>query len=275
MVSLTQRAINDFYPGTKLAITEYDFYGRTNISGTIAQADALGIFGKTGVYYATYFGIADQYIAPAFKLYRNYDGTNKTFGDISVASSTSNNALTSIYASIDDNTANTMHVVLINKNTVATTAQITISGTAIYTSIFDAYGITEADGNNLVTAKSKLNATTSSTAITGNALSYVMQPKSAYHLVLKTSTTTTIPENTNQASFILAPNPAQDEITFTAKSIISTIKITDISGRLVLESKPTLTSVVSLPIQQLAKGIYIVEVKTENNEVMKQKLIID
>lgn len=275
MIPLTQRAINDFYPGTKLAITEYDFYGRTNISGTIAQADAFGIFGKNDVYYATYFGIADQYIAPAFKLYRNYDGSNKTFGSIGVASSTSNNNLTSIYASIDDNTANTMHVILINKSTTATTAQITISGTAIYTSISDAYGITEADGNNQVTAKSKLNATTSSTAITGNALSYVMQPKSVYHLVLKTSTATSLIENKTQTSFLLAPNPSSDEIIVTAQSIISAIKITDISGRIVLESKPNLSSVATLSIQHLAKGIYIVEVKSENNEVMKQKLIVE
>jgi hypothetical protein len=40
------------YPGTKLAITEYNYNGGTNISGGIAQADALGIFGREGLFAA-------------------------------------------------------------------------------------------------------------------------------------------------------------------------------------------------------------------------------
>ncbi len=36
------------YPGTKLAFTEYQYGGGADISGAIAQADALGIFGREG-----------------------------------------------------------------------------------------------------------------------------------------------------------------------------------------------------------------------------------
>jgi hypothetical protein len=58
-----KQSIADFYPGTKLAVTEYDFGGRDDVSGAIAQADALGAFGQQGVHLATYFGDVEAYIA--------------------------------------------------------------------------------------------------------------------------------------------------------------------------------------------------------------------
>ena len=36
----------NFYPGTKLAITEYNWGGLDDINGSLAQADILGIFGR-------------------------------------------------------------------------------------------------------------------------------------------------------------------------------------------------------------------------------------
>jgi hypothetical protein len=47
-----QRDIDDFNPGTKIAITEYNYGGNDHISGAIAQADVLGIFGREGVFAA-------------------------------------------------------------------------------------------------------------------------------------------------------------------------------------------------------------------------------
>ncbi|MCU0624850.1 MAG: Ig-like domain-containing protein, partial [Gemmatimonadaceae bacterium] len=52
------------YPGTKIAITEY-YYGRGgDISGGIAQADVLGIFGREGVYAATFWPQAGIWASP-------------------------------------------------------------------------------------------------------------------------------------------------------------------------------------------------------------------
>jgi len=53
-------SIEKYYPGTKLAITEYDYGGGNHITGGIAQADVLGIFGKYGVYLATFWGDASN-----------------------------------------------------------------------------------------------------------------------------------------------------------------------------------------------------------------------
>ena len=43
------------YPGTKLAFTEYNYGGGNHISGAVAEADVLGIFGRDNVFAAVYW----------------------------------------------------------------------------------------------------------------------------------------------------------------------------------------------------------------------------
>ena len=38
------------YPGTKLSISEYNYGAGGDISGGIAQADVLGVFGREGLF---------------------------------------------------------------------------------------------------------------------------------------------------------------------------------------------------------------------------------
>ena len=40
-----QSWVNQYYPGTKTAITEYNFGALDSLNGALAEADALGIFG--------------------------------------------------------------------------------------------------------------------------------------------------------------------------------------------------------------------------------------
>jgi hypothetical protein len=103
--------VNAYYPGTQLAITEYNWGALDHINGALAQADVLGIFGREGVGLATFFDT--PYGSPpngggsftpsspgayAFRLYRNYDGAGGKFGDISVSAVSSDQARLSIYA---------------------------------------------------------------------------------------------------------------------------------------------------------------------------------
>jgi hypothetical protein len=78
------------YPGTKLAIDEYNWGGMESISGALAQADILGIFGREGLDLGTMWPTSDPSgQVPgmmAFAMYRNYDGNNSTFGDTALAS---------------------------------------------------------------------------------------------------------------------------------------------------------------------------------------------
>lgn len=84
--------VNTYYPGTKIAITEYSWGAESHISGATAEADVLGIFGREGVDLATFWGsLTSTYpICNAFKMYRNYDGNKSTFGDTSVSASVAN-----------------------------------------------------------------------------------------------------------------------------------------------------------------------------------------
>ncbi len=74
------------YPGTKLALTEYNWGALDHINGALAQADVLGIFGREGLDLATLWsppktGEPGEF---AFRMYRNYDGVGAQFGDTRV-----------------------------------------------------------------------------------------------------------------------------------------------------------------------------------------------
>lgn len=124
-----QRDINDFKPGTKIAITEYNYGAGNHISGGIAQADVLGIFGRMGVFAAAWWdlGNGSSYVNAAFNMYLNFDGQGKKFGDTSVYSATSDLNLTSIHASTDSEDPNRMVLVVINRSGSAVTVDINIT----------------------------------------------------------------------------------------------------------------------------------------------------
>jgi hypothetical protein len=113
--------INDRYPGTKLSITEYDFGGADHISGGLAQADVLGVFGREGLYLGNYWGngpgngALPGYIKSAFRLFRNYDGKKGTFGDTAVAATPADQGKASIYAATDTKRKGLLTVLVINK----------------------------------------------------------------------------------------------------------------------------------------------------------------
>jgi hypothetical protein len=89
-----------YYPGTKTAITEYNWGGLESMNGALAQADVLGIYGREGLDLATLWGptkVSDPW-AYAFRMYRNYDGSNRHFGDTSVKAGSANQARLAVYA---------------------------------------------------------------------------------------------------------------------------------------------------------------------------------
>ncbi|HWT03831.1 MAG TPA: glycoside hydrolase family 44 protein [Pyrinomonadaceae bacterium] len=80
------------YPGTKTAVTEYNWGAAGHINGATAQADILGIFGREGLDMATRWTTpaASTPTYKAIKMYRNYDGQKSTFGETSVRASVPN-----------------------------------------------------------------------------------------------------------------------------------------------------------------------------------------
>lgn len=125
------------YPGTKLAISEYNWGGLESINGALAQADVLGIFGREGLDLATLFdpsqGDPLQTTFPsspgafAFRMYRNYDGQGGKFGDISLQSSSSDQEKLSIYAA-QRSSDNAITLLIINKSGAEQRATTTLAG---------------------------------------------------------------------------------------------------------------------------------------------------
>jgi hypothetical protein len=129
-----QAKINTEFPGTKIAITEYENGGDNHIAGTIAQADNLGIFGSQGVYAASLWPLGNvPYILAGFRAYRGFDGGAANFGDTSLAAASSNVQNVMVYASSDSMQPGRFVFVAINRSKSAQVTAISgvgLSGTA-------------------------------------------------------------------------------------------------------------------------------------------------
>jgi hypothetical protein len=127
------------YPGTGLAVTEYNFGGLEHINGALAQADVLGIFGREGLAVAALWNYPspgdplgyDRFEtlpgANAFRIYRNYDGLGGRFGDVSVRASSANQAQLAIYAAQRTGDS-ALTVVVINKTGGGLSGNVALAG---------------------------------------------------------------------------------------------------------------------------------------------------
>ncbi len=138
LLTWLEGAVAANYPGTKLAISEWSYGGGKHISGAIAAADALGIFGQRGTDLAGVVSFSpddEPYLIGAFQAYRNYDGQGHAFGDTSVSATSSDVARASIYASIDANDPSRMVLIAINRSDKALTASLDITHDTKYASV--------------------------------------------------------------------------------------------------------------------------------------------
>ncbi len=130
LIPMMQSWVANDYPGTKTAITEYNWGGMEAINGALAQADILGIFGKygldLGMLWPTDNPSSQGPGMMAFEVYRNYDGANSTFGDMALPSSSADQGKLSVYGAL--RTADGMlTVVVINKTYGDLTATLSLA----------------------------------------------------------------------------------------------------------------------------------------------------
>jgi hypothetical protein len=120
--------VAQYYPGTQVGITEYNWGAEGHINGATTQADILGIFGREGLDMAARWATpaASTPTYKAMKLYRNYDGNRSAFGDTSVAASTANPDVVSAFAA-ERSSDGAITVMVINKGTAATAATVALA----------------------------------------------------------------------------------------------------------------------------------------------------
>jgi hypothetical protein len=115
-------------PGTKLAITEYQWGNDDGLSSALAQAEALGIFAREGV------DIATRWVAPAegslvedaFRLWIDYDGAGARVSGSSVRASSNTPDAVSGYAV--EAPGGALRVVLVNRDTVQRPVTVALAG---------------------------------------------------------------------------------------------------------------------------------------------------
>ncbi len=134
-----QDEVTNHYPQTKLAFSEYYYGGMNDVSGGVAEADALGIFGKYGTL-SCLFGDSGTYIKAAYNLYLNYDGAGSTFGNLSMSASTNSVTFSSVYASRSNSSPNKIWLVAVDRN--YSSAAVTDAATFNVTNLTGGQGIT-------------------------------------------------------------------------------------------------------------------------------------
>ena len=193
-----QASINKYFSGTKLALSEYNFGGGGDISGGIAQVDALGNFAKEGVYLAC-LNPKDEnfkYQKSAINLFTNYDGNGSSFGNTIVKTETNNIEYSSAYSAIDNANESVLKIILVNKNyDTKQTANISINSSVQYKGGI-VYGFNSKS--------SEIAALHGIKNVIKNTFTYELAPRSVVELILTTDgaapqiTTSDYPYNVSQ-----------------------------------------------------------------------------
>ena len=148
------KSIDKYYPGTKIAISEYNLgnIGKEKETGKsiytgIAEAEALGCFAANNVYFATYWGTLSEcpYVESAINLYTNYDGKGSAFGDTLVEASTEDLSKSYAYAAINGTDDSKVTVIMGNKEKQSEKASIELTGANSKYKSATVYAVTQED----------------------------------------------------------------------------------------------------------------------------------
>jgi hypothetical protein len=178
LIPLMRERIAAHYPGTNLAFTEWNYGGGSHISGAVAAADVLGIFGRECVGAAALWPLSDDesFIMAAFQVFRNYDGSGAAFGDTSISAESSAIDQATVYASVDSANPARVVIVAINKQSTARTAALTVAHPTAFTN---------ADVFTVTSAGASPEPATALTAVATNAFRYPMPAMSVSVIVPK------------------------------------------------------------------------------------------
>lgn len=182
ILTRTKKSMEATWPGTRLALTEYNYGGENHWSGGLALADALGVFGKLDLEAANLHTTFSKRLEAAFRLYRNIDGKGNGFGDTYVPAENPDSTVFSTYASLDSKNPKLLHVVAINKSAAAKPVTIALSGTAWQSAV--AYGF----GTDPVITRMADPA-----SVTASGFDYVLPATSAVHFVVSTDAQVSLP----------------------------------------------------------------------------------
>jgi hypothetical protein len=259
LIPRLRTSIESYNPGTKLAFGEFGFGGYDHVSGGIAVADALGIFGREGVYYANHWDEIAGYVESAYRLYRNYDGALSTYGDIAVAATASDDN-SSVYASVSAD-GSELHIVMLNRSMSATTrSTVTIASDDSWSS-GRAWGFDGSSPDVRAMGPAPVDA---------GMLTWELAPMSAVHIVLPRATASAADdEMPSSLSAVIAPNPCTTSATLMLeldRPQRVAVELYDALGRMVASFGDGVLDVgrstITIATEDLAPGRYVARIVT-------------
>ena len=108
--------VNRYYPGTKIALTEWNWGAEGSANGAVALAEVLGIFGREGLDMACHWRdlAPSQPAYTAFKLFGNYDDEGSSFLGTSFSAVSTKHDLLSCFAAQED--SSDVLLIVVNKS---------------------------------------------------------------------------------------------------------------------------------------------------------------
>jgi hypothetical protein len=208
--------VTNYYPGTKIGVTEYNWGAEPDISGATAQADILGIFGREGLDLSTRWTTPDPSTPTylAMKIYRNYDGSKSTFGDTSVSATGPNPDYIATFAATRS-TDGALTIMAINKQIGSNEPAIITLTNFLPSGIAHVWQLTSA---NVITNLTDL-------AFTGGTLSNTLPAQSITLFVLPAGTPPSLQSgvisSTNTFSFLLNGQTNQHYAILTSSNLLN------------------------------------------------------
>lgn len=225
-----QASIRMSYPKTRLSFSEYDFGGGSNMSGAIAQIDALGTFASQDVYLACLSPVSEdwEFQKSAINLFTNYDGRGGSFGDTLVYADNGGDIMSSVYAAADSDDPEVLRIIVTNKQMV-NEKEFTID---ISSDDYD-YSVESAVMIDSRTAEI-IEADTELFVTADNTLTFTADTMSAYMLVLRGEAFESI-ENP------WSTEPSETEISETASDTSADTVISETESETVSETAVSIT----------------------------------
>ncbi len=167
-----ERVVRDNFPGTRIAVTEYNYGGIGQPASGLALADALARFARPDMLLAAHWGALDGWLGTAFRLYRNYDGQGGRFPDQGLTVEVSRPDLLTARAGRD---GSRLHLVVVNRSTAAQTIDL-VTDKPLPRARLARYGFDAGHP--------QISAMGPAEMASGPTLRLVMPPRSAQHATL-------------------------------------------------------------------------------------------
>jgi len=168
--------VDQCYPGLKIGITEYAWGGEEDISGALALADVLGIFGRERLDLACYWTYPPMgsFAAQAYKMYRNVDGCGASFGDtlldVTWITDADVRGKVSVYAARDES-RHIVTVIIVNKSDHSKTLNLTFKDIAVST----------GKGYSVSDHTTGIQSFENPPVVQGGGIETTLAPRSIYH----------------------------------------------------------------------------------------------